>query len=95
MNKKANTNYRVTSEKTKKLINARLNEKYKEQDFYKVIDTKCTSWLKDKEMCKYLRPETLFGTKFESYLNEKIENVITKQEVITQAEEEFLNDEQI
>ena len=21
-------------------------------------------------MCKYLRPETLFGTKFESYLNE-------------------------
>ena len=27
-------------------------------------------------MAKYLRPETLFGTKFESYLNQKNKNVV-------------------
>ena len=57
--------------KTKKFINARINEGYKETDFYKVIDVKCSKWLNDPKMNEYLRPETLFGTKFESYLNEK------------------------
>ncbi|WP_374718234.1 conserved phage C-terminal domain-containing protein, partial [Neobacillus sp.] len=29
-------------------------------------------WLYDPVMCKYLRPSTLFGTNFESYLNQKM-----------------------
>ena len=28
--------------------------------------------MNDPIWCNYLRPETLFGTKFESYLNQKI-----------------------
>lgn len=70
LNKKAGTSYKSTTNKTRQLINARLNENFNEQDFYKVIDNKCNSWLKDEKMCKFLRPETLFSNKFESYLNE-------------------------
>ncbi|KLU74228.1 conserved phage C-terminal domain-containing protein [Clostridium botulinum] len=71
LNKKANTNYRATTKKTKDLINARLTEGFEEKDFYTVIDKKTTEWL-GTDMEKYLRPETLFGNKFESYLNQKI-----------------------
>jgi phage replication O-like protein O len=51
-------------------INARWGEGYTMEDFKTVIDNKCTSWLLDPKMAEYLRPETLFGSKFESYLNE-------------------------
>lgn len=70
LNSKAGTNYRSTTPKTQKLINARMSEGFKVDDFKAVIDKKCTDWLKT-DMEKYLRPETLFGTKFEGYLNEK------------------------
>jgi uncharacterized phage protein (TIGR02220 family) len=70
LNEKAGTNYRYTSEKTKKLIKARMNEKFTVENFYSVIDKKTAEWL-NTEQEKYLRPETLFGTKFESYLNQK------------------------
>ena len=43
-----------------------------------VIDNKTKEWLNNKEMCQYLRPETLFGTKFESYLNQKQVKLTTK-----------------
>ena len=65
------TNYRATTGKTKRLIDARLNEGFTEDDFHIVIAKKASTW-KGTEMEKYLRPETLFGTKFEGYLNEKI-----------------------
>ena len=39
-------------------------------DFKKVIDNMAAEWM-GTEWEKYLRPETLFGTKFESYLNRK------------------------
>lgn len=83
LNNKAGTNYRSNVEKTKSLINARLNEKFTEKDFETVINKKSEQWLKT-DMEKYLRPETLFGTKFESYLNEK--------ERISNAKEDFLNE---
>ena len=57
-------------EKTQKLIKARITEKFTVEDFKKVIDIKTQEWLKDSTMNKYLRPETLFGNKFEGYLNE-------------------------
>ena len=70
LNEKAKTNYRSNSKNTIKHIKARFNEKYTVEDFIKVIDIKCKEWL-NTDMEKYLRPETLFGTKFESYLNQK------------------------
>ena len=71
LNEKAGTNYKATTKATQEKINARLNEGFNLDDFIVVINNKCDAWLKDVKMCKYLRPETLFGNKFESYLNEK------------------------
>ena len=78
LNQKANTKYKSTTNKTKTLINARFNEGFTKEDFIKVIDNKTKEWLNDEKMCKFLRPETLFGTKFESYLNQKQVKLTTK-----------------
>ena len=70
LNEKAGTKYKHTSKKTQTCIHARLAEGYSVDDFKAVIDKKCADWIwTDYE--QYLRPETLFGTKFESYLNAK------------------------
>lgn len=69
LNKKANKNYKHTTTKTRSLINARLTEGFTEEDLIKVINVKCETWL-NTNMEMYLRPETLFGNKFEGYLNE-------------------------
>lgn len=70
LNVKCSTKFRHTSKATQRTINARTKEGYTLEDFKKVIDTKSTEWL-ETYMEIYLRPETLFGTKFESYLNQK------------------------
>ena len=75
LNKKTGSNYKTSTSKTKSLITSRLNEKYTVDDFKKVIDIKSEQWLKDSKMKAYLRPETLFGAKFEGYLNEQKEEV--------------------
>lgn len=53
------------------LIKARYKEGFLLDDFKKVIDIKFAEWWKDDAMNKYIRPETLFGTKFDGYLNQK------------------------
>lgn len=71
LNKKANKSYRASTESTARHIRARLNEGFTVDDFFAVIDKKCAEWM-GTEWDKYLRPETLFGTKFESYLNANV-----------------------
>lgn len=71
LNEQAKTNYRESTKKTKDLISARWNEGFTLGDFKTVINKKTAEWIHDNNMSKYLRPETLFGTKFESYLNQK------------------------
>ncbi len=73
LNKKASTNYRSSAKATQRLIKARWNEGFRLDDFKKVIDNKVADANDPKDFfqAKYLRPETLFGTKFESYLNQK------------------------
>ena len=71
LNEKAGTKYKPNTAKTKTVIHARLAEGFTVDDFFTVIDKKCAEWL-GTEWEKFLRPETLFGTKFESYLNAKI-----------------------
>lgn len=72
LNMRTGSNYRYTTNKTKDLIKARFNEGFNLDDFKNVIDKKCIEWINDENMNKYLRPETLFGTKFESYLNQQV-----------------------
>lgn len=69
LNEKTNKRYKVT-QKWKDLIKARWNEGQREDDFKKVIDVKTQQWIESSEMNKYLRPQTLFGNKFDEYLNE-------------------------
>lgn len=78
LNKRTGSGYRPSSKKTRDLIKARFNEGFTEEDFYQVIDKKTADWLSDNKMNKFLRPETLFGTKFESYLNQKAREMTTK-----------------
>lgn len=73
LNETAGTKYKYTTKWTIKLIKARFNDGYSLDDFYDVIDNKWKDW-KNTEWQKYIRPETLFGSKFENYLNGKVFN---------------------
>ena len=68
LNEKAGTKYRASSKATSQHIHARLEEGFTVDDFKCVIDKKCAEWL-GTDFAQYLRPVTLFGTKFEAYLN--------------------------
>lgn len=81
LNQKANTHYKANTKKTQSLINARLSEGFTEEDFRKVIDKKVTEW-KGTEWEQYLKPDTLFTTKFEGYLNQKIIKNKPKEDMI-------------
>ena len=70
LNEKANSKYKATSKDNQKHIKARINEGYGFDDFKKVVDNMCSAW-KNTEFENYLRPSTLFGVKFENYLNWK------------------------
>lgn len=73
MNEMFGTQYRDSTRKTRELIIARLNEGFREEDFYEVIHKKWQDW-KGTKMEQYLRPQTLFGTKFEAYLNQSVKS---------------------
>lgn len=74
LNQKTGKKFKANTKATQRRISARIAEGYNLEDFKQVIDTKTSQWLNNKEMSKYLRPETLFSTKFESYLNENCVN---------------------
>ena len=65
LNEKTGKHYKVKTPKTVRLIRARLKEGFTVEDFKAVIEKKCDDWLGNEKMERYLRPETLFGTKFE------------------------------
>lgn len=73
LNNKTGKHYKHTTNKTQTVIKARCNEGFTEDDFKKVIDNKVAEW-KGTDMEKFLRPETLFGNKFEGYLNQQVSN---------------------
>lgn len=69
LNLKAGTKFKSSSSKTRTKIHARWCDGFRLEDFKKVIDVKTAEWM-DTDMEKYIRPETLFGSKFEGYLNQ-------------------------
>lgn len=91
LNVKAGTSFRSTTKSTQSLIKARLNESFTVEDFKFVIDQKVFSWLQDPHFSKYLRPSTLFGTKFESYLNERVRGFESNRASITKEYSDDIN----
>lgn len=74
LNDKAGKEYRATTKATRQHIAARFAEGFTVEDCKRVIDDRCKAWNKPpapgkEDMRLYLRPETLFGSKFEGYLN--------------------------
>jgi predicted phage replisome organizer/uncharacterized phage protein (TIGR02220 family) len=84
LNYKLSSRYKAIT-KTNNLIKARMKEGFTIEDFKQVIDKKFDEW-KGTEYEKYLRPETLFGNKFEGYLNQK---VIMKQSKYSEVKNEM------
>lgn len=70
LNKKAGTAYRASNKKTQELLRGLLtgDNPYSVDDCITVIDNQYSNW-KNTEWEKYIRPSTLFGPKFENYLN--------------------------
>lgn len=70
LNERTGKRYRSKSVQAKHIF-ARLSEGYSVDDCKTVIDNKTEEWL-GTDMEKYLRIETLFGSKFDGYLNQQV-----------------------
>lgn len=71
LNQKTGKRFSSKAKDAQRRIKARWNEGYRYKDFVRVIDVKTSEWLNNPDMEKYLCPETLFGPKFEKYVNQK------------------------
>jgi len=69
LNAKAGKSFKATRKDTQSHIRARWQEGYRLEDFKKVVDDRVARWKGDPKWAEYLRPSTLFGPKFEAYLN--------------------------
>lgn len=79
LNHTVGKNYKYLDKNLKPII-ARFKEGYTLEDFKQVIDIKTAEWKDSPEFSKYLRPETLFGSKFDGYLNQKPKTIRGKSE---------------
>lgn len=91
LNNKLNTRYKYTTKDIQLHIRARLNEGFVYEDFVEVIDKKYNVWF-GTDMAMYLRPKTLFGTNFQSYLNEKTPKVSATPSVTTDKDQSDLDE---
>ena len=69
LNKKTGSNYRATNSVTER-IGDLVAEGYTAEDMARVIDLKVSEWGGSEKMRQYLRPSTLFGEKFEEYVQQ-------------------------
>lgn len=72
LNQKIGSKYRPGSSATKTHLDARFKDGFTVADCKQVIDKKVAEWGNSPQWSKYLRPATLFGSKFESYLNQPV-----------------------
>lgn len=68
LNETTHQSFRPRTKKALRAIAARLHEGFSQDDLLAVVENQSRLWLRDQKMRVYLRPETLFGTKFEGYL---------------------------
>lgn len=86
LNSKAGTGFKSQTNSYRTFINARLKNGYELEDFYTVIDNKCNEWI-GTDFQKFLRPETLFGNKFDSYLNQMVTKKSNQEKAYEQVSE--------
>lgn len=68
LNEMTGSKYRPTTKAHTKNISGRLNDGHSLEDLLAVVRHKVGEWGGDQRMAGYLRPETLFGAKFDGYL---------------------------
>lgn len=66
LNEKTGRGFRMT-DNFRDRVDARIREGAHIEDFMSVVDNTAAAWAGNPKMRMYLRPETLFGAKFESY----------------------------
>ena len=88
LNKKTGSSYRMTDQ-IRTLINERLSEGYTIEQMKSVIDKKCTEWSCDGKMRSYLRPSTLFGERFEEYINAPVPMEVEEERKSTEHMQEL------
>ena len=71
LNQVTNKNFNKNTASHHKYIKARLKEGYKLKDFKHVVNVMAATWM-GTDYERYLQPQTLFGNKFDSYLNRSI-----------------------
>lgn len=69
LNLTARAKFQTSADSNRKHVRARMKEGFTVEDCKTVIDHKVATWSKDEKMREYLRPQTLFSTNFEGYLN--------------------------
>lgn len=70
LNDATGSSWRVDDAASVRLISDLAHKGYTEDQMLEVIDKKAADWLGDPKVEQYLRPSTLFGQKFEQYLNQ-------------------------
>ena len=73
LNQVTNKNFNKNTAGHHKYIKARLKEGYELKDFKHVINVMSATWM-GTDYERYLQPQTLFGNKFDSYLNRSMPN---------------------
>lgn len=68
LNFKTGAEYDPDDEFNHQLVNDLIDQGYDYNDLMKVVNKKCSEWMNDSVMRSYLRPSTLFGSKFAEYL---------------------------
>ena len=71
LNQVTNKNFNKNTASHHKYIKARLKEGYELKDFKHVVNVMAATWM-GTDYERYLQPQTLFGNKFDSYLNRSI-----------------------
>lgn len=76
LNRRLGTRFKYQADYVKRCIRARWNEGFTLEDFFTVTEGCIQLWGKDNRMNKYLRPQTIYGTKMDSYLQVALKNDI-------------------
>ena len=71
LNQVTKKNFNKNTASHHKYIKARLKEGYELKDFKHVVNVMAATWI-GTDYERYLQPQTLFGNKFDSYLNRSI-----------------------